>query len=136
MRPDLTPEIISQIDPWALCQQPSWTWYADDGVTQMTLFCGGIIEIEPGVVESWAVVNAKLPFMKIRLRLIKELKAFHLEYAHYHDIRRVQCLIDGDYRHAHTLVKWLGYKHEARLEEWGRSGGVKHRYAWLLKDHT
>lgn len=135
VRPEMPMAIINEINPWSLCQYPSWTWGYVLETGPVYLVCGGIMPITEGVVESWTLASLDLPFLKVRLPLIQEMAAFHLEFALQHDIRRIQSLVEGDSKHAHTMARRLGYKHEARLEEFGRQGEVRHRYAWLLKDH-
>lgn len=132
MLPTVEDCIIESFELETLAKNPSWTW--SHGYRE-PLLSAGFLPIVPGVVETWAIVNPVLSRMRCRVELIYDLYDFHLDYCSRHDIRRVQCMVDGSFPQGQTFVEHLGYRYESVLKEWGRDGGSRIRYAWFLKDH-
>ncbi len=133
IRPDFDDETLARVNPEGLAKHFSWTWTSDD---HGLLACAGILPIISGVRGVWAIVNPALAGLRCRGHLVRALYDLHREGCAVHNIRRLEAQVDDRHPAGHTLVKHLGYRYEGSMEEYGLQGEIKHRYAWLMKDHT
>lgn len=84
---------------------------------EKVLACCGVVEHWNGRGEGWAIISGELNYAFIRMhRIVKR-------FLDWCDIKRIEAIIDTDFKEGHRWAKALGFKMEAPLmKSYGYTG--------------
>jgi len=110
----------------ALCSRPGYAFSAKkDG---KILGCGGIKEFWPGVGEAWAVYAVdRVEYTHRIARITRRILARVINEKH---MRRVQAVVNANFATGMQFMRWLGFRLEGRMFQYGPNGDDYFLYAW------
>lgn len=117
-----------------MLQYPAWTW-EDRDLSNPPWLCGGGVPVFKGVYETWAIVNPWLiDNMTAKVGIIRSVRELHREWAIHHGVRRLQCIMQADFREGVSWMRALQYEYESTMYDYGEDGRHMYRFVWRAKE--
>lgn len=105
---------------------PAITLRDPDG---QVMACAGLVFSWPGNAEAWALLSPRAASHRMAFgRAMRRMMARAIETF---QIRRIQAHVDDGFQLGHRFARFMGFRKEAILEQYGLRGETCALYAWV-----